>query len=139
MTPPCLHDPKVFPSDRVLVGHLGKRADLWGAFTDLVGTADAALALEWRYYRDGKSWLGKVTRKKKTMCWISIWPGMFRVTFYFGSRNDAAVARAKIAPRLKRAFTASKGKTFRGLTVEVRTKSALHDVVELLRLRESVS
>ena len=134
MTTVCLDDPNVFPTDEVLARHLGRRAPLWRAFTDLVA-AEPALALEWRFYNDGKRWLGKVTRKKKAVCWVSVWPGMFKVTFYFGSRNDAAVAKVPIAPGLKRAFTASKGKTFRGLPVEVKSKSALQDVAQLLRLR----
>lgn len=28
---------------------------------------------EWRYYKDGKSWLCKITQKNKTIVWISLW------------------------------------------------------------------
>jgi len=134
MTAPCLDDPKIFPSDRVLAEHLGRHVSLWDAFTEMVEADPAGLALEWRYYLDGKRWLGKVCRKKKTVCWISIWPGWFKVTFYLGSKNDAAVADAHIAPALKRTFLKSKGKAFRPLSVEVRTRSALGDVREVLAL-----
>jgi hypothetical protein len=140
MTTPILTDPKVFPSQRVLARHLGKRAPLWESFTGMVASEHPDLAVEWQYYRDGSRWLCKVNRKKKTMCWISVWPGFFKVTFYLGSKNDAAVANAKIDPRLKRAFLQQKGRTtFRPLMVEVKTKAALKDVGELLRLKKRLA
>ncbi|HXY69484.1 MAG TPA: DUF3788 family protein [Gemmatimonadales bacterium] len=134
MTAPCLDDPKVRPTDGVLAGHLKSRARLWSAFTGMIQADPAGLTLQWRYYLDGKRWLGKVQGKKKTVCWISIEPGWFKVTFYLGSKNDAAVASARIAPALKRAFSRSKGKSFRPLTVEVRAAAALDDVREVLAL-----
>jgi hypothetical protein len=140
MSTPCLHDPDVFPSDQVLADHLGRNAVLWDSLSSLIRTAHTALSMDWKYYRDGKTWLCKVAKKKKVMCWVSIWPGMFKVTFYFGSKNDAAIGRARIAPPLKRAFLDQKGRTkFRPLTIDVRTKSALHDVRELLELRERIN
>ncbi len=140
MDPTCLTDPDVRPDERVIAGHLKRATGLWEAFSQRVGAERPALSLQWQFYRDGKRWLGKVVRKKKVLCWIAILPGLFRVTFYFGSRNDAAVRAAKIDPRLKHAYLDRKGKeTFRPLSVEVRTKAALRDVGELLKLRAGLS
>jgi len=30
------------------------------------------LLIEWRYYKDGKAWLCKITQKKRTIVWISL-------------------------------------------------------------------
>ncbi len=132
---PCLQDPDEFPSDEVLAKILGRNAALWKAFLELVESQQASLSVDWKYYRDGKRWLGKVVKKKKTVCWISVWPKLFKVAFYFGSKNDALVAKADIAPRLKEAFLATKGGTFRPVTVEVASRAALKDVRALMALR----
>ena len=44
------------------------------------------LSHEWRYYQDGKAWLCKITFKKRTICWLSVWDGFFKVTSYFPQR-----------------------------------------------------
>ena len=133
---PCLDDPDTYPDAEVLAGHLGSRSSLWDAFTRTVGTGHAGMSMQWKYYRDGHRWLCRVLAKKKTMCWISVWPGYFKVTFYFGARHEADVAKAKIAPELKRAYRDSRGATFRPITVEVTTKASLENVDALLDLKE---
>jgi len=133
---PCLHDPDTYPDARVLAGHLGARAGLWEAFSRTVGTGHAGMSMNWRYYRDGKRWLCRVMSKKKTICWVSVWPGYFKVSFYFGSRHETDIAKAKLAPGLKRQYTKSRGETFRPIRVDVTTKASLADVDALLDLKE---
>jgi len=36
----------------------------------------------WRYYKDGKAWLCKVQKKKKTIVWMSAWKGYMQATVY---------------------------------------------------------
>jgi hypothetical protein len=38
--------------------------------------------VQWRYYNDGKAWLCKVSYKKKTVFWLSVWEACFKVAFY---------------------------------------------------------
>ncbi|PKP08994.1 MAG: hypothetical protein CVU09_13085 [Bacteroidetes bacterium HGW-Bacteroidetes-4] len=38
--------------------------------------------VQWRYYNDGKAWLCKVSYKKKTVFWLSVWEAYFKVAFY---------------------------------------------------------
>jgi len=49
------------------------------------------IEFNWRYYNDGKAWLGKGcykwttirgTQKETTAFWLSIWNGFFKVTIY---------------------------------------------------------
>jgi hypothetical protein len=127
-----LHDEHEFPSDEVLAKHLGKAKSAWDAFASspLVGHE---MALEWRYYRDGHSWLCKAVRKKKTVCWVSVWHGFFKTTFYFTAKNDGDIEALAIAPELKAAYRAHPpiGK-LRPMTVEVKNKKALQDVYALM-------
>ena len=51
----------------------------------------ANIDFDWRYYRDGKAWLGKATFKKKTVVWISVWDNFIKATFYFTEKTRPAV------------------------------------------------
>lgn len=67
-----LRDPEKIPNacllKEILSGPLFQTyLELQNIFT-IIG-----LSSEWRYYNDGKSWLCKVTHKKKTIVWISLW------------------------------------------------------------------
>ncbi|MDI6451015.1 DUF3788 family protein [Anaerobaca lacustris] len=62
MEKPCLSNPDQFPDDEVLSGCLGKAKAAWDSFLSVLVEGSPAFAAEWRYYRDGKSWLYKVTK-----------------------------------------------------------------------------
>ena len=80
-----LKDPDVQPTAGVLEAALGERKKAYGEFTS--GIAEKDIALEWRYYNDGKSWLGKGTRKKRTVFWMSVWEDYFQVTLFFTEKT----------------------------------------------------
>ena len=75
-----LLDPLVHP-DNILESALGKKYALFENFRQKI--AEQNLILEWHYYLDAKSWLGKVLYKKKNLCWLSVWNTGFKLTFYF--------------------------------------------------------
>ena len=132
MAGPLLRDEAVYPSDDVLAQHLAKAKPAWDAFTDRLAEDFSDASLEWRFYQDGKSWLCKLVRKKKTVCWVSIWDHAFRTTFYFTAKNDQEIERLPIAQELRNAYRAQTGSgKLKPLTIEVRSKKALGDVFTL--------
>lgn len=61
-----LGNPEQEPTDELLKGILDKPIyDILNKIGQHI--VAAGLALEWRYYKDGKAWLGKVTYKKKPL------------------------------------------------------------------------
>ncbi len=60
-------------------------------------TLTEGLQPQWRYYNDGKAWLCKVTDGRKTMFWLSVWEGFFRVSFFFVQRHLEGLAALGIA------------------------------------------
>ena len=57
-----------------------------------------SIELEWRYYKDGKAWLGKGlykwttsrgTQKETTAFWLSMWEGFFKVVIYIPEKYRA--------------------------------------------------
>jgi len=58
-----LTDPKVMPEDDVLEHALGKNHKRYMEFANKI--AGQNLIVEWHYYNDGKSWLGKILGRIK--------------------------------------------------------------------------
>lgn len=139
MNNPLLSDPKQFPDDKLLARLLGKAFPAWSAFQAMLRNSDPRLAGEWRFYNDGKSWLFKVSRQATTTCWVAVWDKYFTVAFYLNTRAEELVRDSSLDNALKQGFL-HPGQTnkFRSIRVEVRKKSDLNAVEELLEIKRKV-
>jgi len=136
MEKPCLNDKDVHPNDKLLTRALGKAKSAWDSFTDFLDQTCPAFSREWRYYNDGKSWLYKVTKKKKTICWVAVCPGMFSTTFYFPERAGDLIKKSKLAKKYLDQFANNKyGKT-RGITVKIKKPADLAATKKLIEIKE---
>jgi hypothetical protein len=136
MEPPVLTDKSTFPSETIIFSHLGKSKVLWLSLFDRMHSEHPDFSEEWRYYNDGKCWLMKVVRKKKTVFWLTVIPKTFRVTFYFTDKANALIAGSTIPAELKIQF--SEGRQYgkiRGLTVVCKTKKDIAAVEELMAIK----
>ncbi len=139
MERPALNDPDVFPDDRVLSRQLGGARTAWSAFLALLKGEYPQLSHEWRYYNDGKSWLCKVTRQTTTVCWVSVWDKFFTVAFYLNARAEDLVRDSSLAGARKQHFLHPVEKNkLRAIRVEVRKKSDLNDIGELIDIKLKV-
>ena len=82
-----LKDPEQTPTPRVLEAEFGNLYPLYTELVDTLESDDFGLGLEWHYYKDGKSWLCKITRKKKTVVWMSAWRDYLHLGFYFTDKT----------------------------------------------------
>jgi len=131
-----LKDEAVFPSDSVLARCLGRSFSAYGDLFGKIERLGHPLKPEWKYYRDGKAWLCRVSHKKKTVFWLSVWEGYFRVSFYFTEKNRKDIGSLDIDPGIKTDFVNAKsvGKLL-PLVVHVRKKSQIRDTVTLAEYR----
>jgi hypothetical protein len=139
MDNPILTDKDQYPTEEAIFSHIGKAKTLWVAFFEHIHAHHADLAEEWRYYNDGKSWLMKVTRKSKTIFWLSVLRGAFRVTFYFTDKAAPILAGSSIANELKEQFKTGKahGK-IRGITILPKRKRDIEDAKSLIAIKLAV-
>ncbi len=139
MEKPCLNDKNEYPDNEVLSSHLGEAKSAWDSLMGMLKQDYPAFSGEWRYYNDGKSWLHKLTKKKKTISWISVWPGMFKTTFYFPDRAEELILASSLAQEYKDKFVHGKryGKT-RGLTVEIKNPADLDTTKTLIDIKEKI-
>lgn len=136
MEKPCLNDKDQFPDNKVLKRALGKAKDAWDAFMDFLDESCPEFSREWRYYNDGKNWLYKVTKKKKTICWVAVWPEMFSTTFYFPERAEDLIKKSKLSKKYLDQFVNRKyGKT-RGITVKIKKQADLKATKALIEIKE---
>jgi hypothetical protein len=85
-----LRNPDIQPSSDVIAKALGEANDAYIKLASELPGHD--IHLEWRYYNDGKAWLGKGLHKwtgarggqnEATVFWLSIWDSFFKSTIYF--------------------------------------------------------
>ena len=89
-----LIDSNVFPDMDILKAVLGKSYE---AYCDLLKLFDEnEMSYQWRYYKDGKAWLCKVEKKKKTIVWMSAWKGYMKATIYFPEKYIEELKKLKI-------------------------------------------
>ncbi len=140
MNKPLLNDKSEYPDDDVLLRHLGKTKPLWDLFVSQMSAMFAPMSMEWNYYNDGKSWLCKLVYKKKTVCWISVWAGFFKIAFYFTDKNTKDIKGLRIDRRYKTEYLSHKsiGK-LKPLIIDVKTKKALSNVFELVQYKSQWS
>jgi hypothetical protein len=139
MEKPCLNDHNEFPNDEVLSRYLGKVKTTWDLFNNFLSENYPSFSGEWRYYRDGKSWLYKLTKKKKTICWVSIYPNKFKTTFYFSDKVENLITRSNLDQAYMDQFINGKryGK-IRGITVEIKKSTDLNPTKTLIEIKEQL-
>ncbi len=101
--------------------------------------SEMKLLAEWRYYNDGKSWLWKITDKKKTVVWISLWESHFKASFYFTEKNRSGIESLAIDKEIKDTFsnTKSTGKLI-PITLELAKLSDLENFRKLIDFKLSL-
>jgi hypothetical protein len=103
-----LRNPDIEPSSDVIAKALGEANNAYIKFVDELANHD--IQLQWRYYNDGKAWLAKGLYKwtgvrggqnKKTVFWLSIWGGFFKITIYVPEKVRANVLSLPLDNEIK--------------------------------------
>lgn len=131
-----LNDSAVFPSESVLVSALGECNPTYQALISKL--PEYLIELEWRYYNDGKAWLGKAVGKKKTIFWLSIWQNFFRVSFHFTEKTRVGIQGLPVSEEIKKQIESApiKGKLV-SLVIDVSNVQDLEDVLALILYKQS--
>ncbi len=139
MEAPILTDKNQFPSEEIIFSLIGKSKILWQSLFEYIHTNHKDISEEWRYYNDGKSWLMKVTRKSKTIFWVTVIKNTFRITFYFTDKVEEIINKSSISDELKKQFKDGKhyGK-IRGLTITFKNKKDVEYAKDLIEIKLSI-
>lgn len=110
-----LRNPDIQPESGIIAEALGEANNAYLTFLD--GLENHEIQLEWRYYNDGKAWLGKGIYKwvgvrgaerQVTVFWLSIWDGFFKVTIYMPEKVRSDAMSLPVNDEIKQLIVASK-------------------------------
>jgi len=143
-----LRNPDIEPSSDVIAKGLGEANNAYIQFINELTCHD--IHLEWRYYNDGKAWLAKGLFKwtgvrggqnEKTVFWLSIWDGFFKVTIYVPEKSRTDVLSLPLDNEVKQMIEASQqmGKLkYFPLVFELYSDAMFEAVYTLVDFRKSV-
>ncbi len=139
METPMLNDPNIPPTEEVLQQALGECHPVFLQLMESIARPEYLLEANWHYYRDGKSWLCKVCFKKKTVFWLSVWPRMFKTTFYFTEKTGSGIYNLDIDEAIKENFSQNKtvGKLV-PLTISVTQKAQINDLLTIIGYKKGL-
>ncbi|MBN2236830.1 MAG: DUF3788 family protein [Bacteroidales bacterium] len=134
-----LSEQAVFPCKDVLENALGASYSAYNELMETISTEKFNLVSEWRFYKHGSSWLCKVSYKKTTVFWISVWNEFFKVGFYFSEKSRLGIQKLDIDNQIKTEFNQSKniGKLF-PLEVNVSSKEQINDVLKIVEYKKKL-
>jgi hypothetical protein len=110
-----LRSADIQPSSDIVAKALGEANKAYVKFVNELANHD--IQLEWRYYSDGKAWLGKGLynwtgirggQNETTIFWLSIWDGFFKVTIYVPEKARADVSSLALDNEVKLIIADSK-------------------------------
>ena len=129
-----LRDEKIFPSEDVLVGAAGTYYGVYREYVDLL--LERGISVDWRYYKDGRAWLGKAVKGTRTVCWISLWKGFFRVSFYIATRLGEEFGKSTVKEEIRERATQQNpvGKLL-PIVVEVTGRHQVTDLMEIVAFK----
>jgi len=144
-----LRNPDIQPTGDVISAALGEAYD---AYTKFVSELERhEIQLEWRYYTDGKAWLGKGLhtwtgarggQNKATVFWLSIWDSFFKVSIYIPEKARADAFRLPLDDEAKQMILDSKmmGEKWRffPLVFELHSDDMFETIFTLAHFRKSI-
>ena len=135
-----LRNPEIFPSNEVLKDTLGEAIyKVLASFVSTITNEEYGLTVEWRFYNDGKAWLSKVVYKKKTILWLSVWEGFFKVSFYFTEKHLESIAALDIAETIKDNFAKAKSSgRLLPMIIDVNNQAQIEDLLTIIRFKKSL-
>jgi len=120
------------PTERELAEALGAAKALWDALLADLAADHGVDVREWKSYSPKYGWSLRVLRKKRTIVWLSPYPGWFQVLFILGDKALKAARAAKLSSRtLKVLDDAPRYPEGTGVRLPVKGPRALSDIKKL--------
>jgi hypothetical protein len=134
-----LSDKQITPTDDYIFSIIGEKRILWQSIMNYVSENYKDISGSWNYYNDGKQWLFKLVRKKKTIFWVGILKDTFRITFWFGDKAEPMIESSDLPQTIKDNFkTAKKYGAIRAVSVKVFEPLDVDIVKKLIAIKQKI-
>lgn len=131
-----LNDQSVLPNDEIIFSMIGDKELLWKQTLAYLYDNSKDITEEWKYYNDGKSWLFRTLKKKKTLFWIRVVTDTFTIAFWFADRFEPMILQSDLPDCTKVDFQNAKrfGKS-RCINIEMADSNDFETVKKLIDLK----
>jgi len=130
-------NPEVSPTEENLKKVLGDSFSVYKLLLDTIHSND--LSYEWRYYKDGKSWLCKVQKKKKTIFWLSVWKDYFEAVFYIQENHVENIYSLSLSKeQLKKIVETENVGKLKPCIFEMRSQEKFNNFIKVMNYKLSV-
>jgi hypothetical protein len=134
-----LSDKNIIPTDDYIFSILGDKKNHWQSIMTYISNDYDDASGTWNYYNDGKQWLFKMVRKKKTIFWGGIFEDTFRITFYFGDKAEPVIEASDLPHDIKEGFrTAKRYGAIRPISIKVYEHSDVENVLKLIIIKNKI-
>jgi Protein of unknown function (DUF3788) len=131
-----LSEKSVVPTDDFIFSIIGERKVHWLRIMNYLSENYPDASGSWNYYNDGKQWLFKYVRKKKTIFWASLLKDTFRITFYLGNKAEPIIENSDLSVSIKEEFkTAKRYGLIRPVTLIIRNEADVDNVLKMVVLK----
>jgi len=126
---------KTKPTDSDLAEALGATKRFWDALLGELAELGVDVR-EWKSYSPKTGWSLRLLRKKRTIIWLSPYPGNFQVLFILGDRALLATREVKLSSRTRRVIAeAPRYPEGTGVRLLVKGPRVLSDIRKLARVK----
>jgi len=131
-----LGEQKMYPSEEVLTNLLGSVYGVWKELETELAQDEFALTFFWTYNQKSKFWMCTVSREKKSLIWITLWEGFFKVQLYFTEKQLDNTVELDISEQGKEYLRSSKlvGKLY-PVFIEIDRQEKLADLLKIVKMK----
>ena len=130
-----LNDRFTMPTDELIFAVIGDKRIFWQKVINYLHDNYTDISEVWRFYEDGKCWLFRTLKKKKTIFWIGISDGSFRVTFYLPGKAIPLIDQSNLPERIKTGYMDTQNNKFRSITIKMNDNDDVENVIALIEIK----
>lgn len=130
-----LTDRFITPTDELIFSIIGDRKIFWQRIVSYLHDNHSDITEVWRFYDDGKCWLFRTLKKKKTIFWIGILDDTFRVSFYLADKATPLILQSELPEKIKNEFLNTAGNKFRSITIKIGDADDAENVIKLIEIK----
>jgi len=123
------------PNDELIFSIIGDKRIFWQRILSYLHDNHTGISEVWRFYDDGKCWLFRTLKKKKTIFWIGILDGTFRVSFYLAEKATPLILQSELPEKIKNEFLNTSGNKFRSITIKMSDVDDAENVIKLIEVK----
>lgn len=129
-------DKNTEPTSEDLKKGLGETFEIWKTFEGFTKENYPKATLEWNFSGEKFGWSFRIKDNKRVIIYLLPRDNFFKTAFVFGQKATEQILESTISEVIKTELRAAKiYAEGRGIRIEVRDKSNLNDIQELIKIK----